>query len=59
VIVSQARQLNFGRSCRITLKCDGTYSGTSVTSVPIRVSTVPPQLGQAHAAGCCTVSRGR
>src|SRR6267378_6786172 len=39
-IVSQARQLSFGRTCWITLNADGTYSSTSVTSSPILRSTV-------------------
>ena len=36
-IVSQARQLSFGRTCRITLKLEGTYSSTSRSSSPIRL----------------------
>src|SRR5271167_2057205 len=45
-IVSQARQLSFGRMWRITLKLEGTYSSTSRSSWPMRLNTVPPQPGQ-------------
>ena len=44
----QFAQLSFGRTWRMTLKCSGTYSSTSLTSSPIRRSA-PPQSGQAHA----------
>jgi hypothetical protein len=59
VIVSHCRQLSFGRTCTTTLKCDGTYSRTSRSSVPMRLSLVLPQAGQAQAASCSTRSRGR
>ena len=52
VIVSQARQLSFERTCTMALKCEGTYFSTSRASVPITVSFVPPQAGQAHGASC-------
>src|SRR4051812_7218503 len=42
-MVSHARQLSFGRTCRITLKLEGTYSSTSRSSWPMRLNTVPPQ----------------
>lgn len=58
-MASHARQLIFGRTCCTTLKDDGTYSSTSVTSSPIRRSTVPPQHEQASCGGCVTCSRGR
>ena len=58
-MVSQSRQLILGRACTRTLKCDGTYSNTSRSSVPIRVRRVLPQAGHVHAASCSTRSRGR
>ena len=58
-IVSQARQLSFGRMWRITLKLEGTYSSTSRSSWPMRLSTVPPQPGQVQAASWVMVSRGK
>jgi hypothetical protein len=50
-------QLNLGRTWRITLNRDGTYSRVSVTSLP-KVRKVPPQAGQLKGASCLTVSRG-
>ena len=58
-MVSQARQLSFGRTWRITLKLEGTYSSTSRSSWPMRLNTVPPQPGQVQAGSWVTVSRGR
>ena len=58
-IVSQARQLSFGRIWRITLKLEGTYSSTSRSSWPMRLNTVPPQPGQVQATSWVMVSRGR
>jgi hypothetical protein len=58
-MVSQARQLIFGRTWTTTLKCEGTYSSTSRSSVPIRLSFLLPQAGQTHLASCSTRSRGR
>ena len=39
-MVSQARQLIFGRTCSTRLKCEGTYSSTSRSSAPIRPNFV-------------------
>ena len=58
MIAAQARQLSFGRTCSTTLKNDGTYSSTSVTSSPILRSTVPLHDAQAGGASCSTRSRG-
>ena len=58
-IVSHDRQLSFGRTCRITLKQEGTYSSISRSSSPIRLKTVPPQAGQVQGGSWMTVSRGR
>ena len=56
---SQRTQASFGRTCRITLKCSGTYSSVSETSSP---RTFSARLQSGHA--CCfgkisRVSRGR
>ena len=40
-------------------KCEGTYSKISRSSVPMRLSLVLPQAGQAQAAACSTCSRGK
>src|SRR5208282_5652469 len=56
-MVSQDRQLSFGRRWRITLKLEGTYSSTSRSSWPIRLKVVPPQPGQEQAGSWMTVSR--
>ena len=53
----QAVQLNFGRTWRITLNRDGTYSKTSATSSP-KARRAPPQAGQSQGASCTIVSRG-
>src|SRR3954465_11485740 len=58
-MVSQDRQLSFGRRWRITLKLEGTYSSTSRSSWPIRLKVVSPQPGQLQAGSWVTVSRGR
>ena len=56
---SQHAQASFGRTCRITLKCAGTYSSISETSSP-RCFNSPPQSGQAFCfGGYFRVSRGR
>ena len=58
-MVWQFRQLIFGRAWTMTLKCEGTYSSTSRSSVPISVRLVPPQAGQTQFGSCSTRSRGR
>ena len=58
-IVSQARQLSLGRTCRITLKLEGTYSSTSRSSCPMRLNRLPPHPGQVQTGSCVMVSRGR
>src|SRR5918995_4529360 len=59
VMVSHCRQLILGRTWTTTLKCEGTYSSTSRSSAPTRVSAVLPHVGQAHAGSYTTRSRGR
>ena len=49
VIVSQARQENFSRTCWMTFHCRGITSSVSVMSSPI-LRKVPPQHGQADGA---------
>src|SRR5579864_2067534 len=58
-MVSQARQLTVGRTYSTTLKEDGTYSSTSVTTSSILRSTVPPQDGQDGKGSMITRSRGK
>jgi hypothetical protein len=48
-IVSQPRQLIFGRTCTTRLKKDGTYSSTSRSSSPILLNSAPPQHGHEQA----------
>ena len=50
MIVSQARQENFSRTCWITFHCRGMTSSVSVTSSP-SLRSRPPQQGQADGAG--------
>ena len=45
-IVSQVRQLSLGRTWRVTLKLEGTYSSTSRSSCPMRLNRLPPHPGQ-------------
>ena len=59
VMVSHCRQLILGRTWTTTLKCDGTYSSTSRSSLPIRLSFLLPHAGQTQVASCSTRSRGR
>ena len=56
---SQARQVNFSRTCWITFHCRGTTSSVSVTSSPILASRSEPQQAQAVGPGTMTRSRGR
>ena len=58
-ILSQPPQASFGRTCRITLKCSGTYFRVSEASSP-RDFNSPPQSGHASCFGrILRVSRGR
>lgn len=51
----EARQHIFGRRCTTRLKCEGTYSSTSRSSVPILLKTVPPHFG--HLECYCVAQR--
>src|SRR5438445_10615892 len=59
MIVAQLRQERIGRTCSTTLKDDGTYSSTSVTSSPILRSTVASHDEQDRGGACTTRSRGK
>src|SRR3954451_23978497 len=58
-IASQARQVNFSRTCWITFHCRGTTSSVSVTSSPSLASLLEPQHAQIVGPGTTTRSRGR
>src|SRR5260370_12214135 len=59
VIFSQARQVNFSRTCRITFHCRGMTSSVSVMSSPNLRSRGLPQQRQTVGPGSTTWSRGK